>query len=462
MDDDFAELELLSLVSKVTSELQNHLGISEKTLAEFIIAKRLECSNFSEFKSKLAELGGASWPESLIESIDRLVRTMHPKFKAEKEAATEDHHKGRTLEEKETLFKGLSIPDKEFNGGDGDDIDETLALLEGLEDKARSARPERSSRKRSRSPEREDGTDSRHRRRERYRSRDRRDKAYDDDDEYMNGRREHKSRRDERDEYRSYRNGQRERRRKYDDEDNDNRMLRNPPQPEVDDSPILYKVYDGHVTGIREFGAFVNLHGVKGKVDGMVHISNLAQGQRDVDQETGMDLAPQARIQSGANNWSRSCSVTAIPSRLAAATLRKFDKPYAWVSSATQQERIRRKDTRPWSKVRQFTCTRAQHCSESRPNGSSTTRWFSLRRSTCIARRASNPSGSLMLLPRSSRLHLTTSSASARRLRESSRCTTSTRRKTTGDSALSAKLVGLVVAVAPGVNLGRLMFPLKV
>ncbi|OTA63599.1 ATP-dependent RNA helicase DHX8 [Hypoxylon sp. EC38] len=332
MDDDFAELELLSLVSKVTSELQNHLGISEKTLAEFIIAKRLECSNFSEFKSKLAELGGASWPESLIESIDRLVRTMHPKFKAGKEAATEDHHKVRTLEEKETLFKGLSIPDKEFNGGDGDDIDETLALLEGLEDKARSARPERSSRKRSRSPEREDGIDSRHRRRERYRSRDRRDKAYDDDDEYRNGRREYKSRRDEHDEYRSYRNGHRERRRKYKDEDDDNRMLQNPPEPEVDDAPILYKVYDGHVTGIKEFGAFVNLHGVKGKVDGMVHISNLAQGQRvnhpedllskgqnvkvkvikiepnriglsmkDVDQETGMDLAPQARIQSGAN-----------------------------------------------------------------------------------------------------------------------------------------------------------------
>ncbi|KAI1409568.1 ATP-dependent RNA helicase DHX8 [Hypoxylon sp. FL1857] len=300
MDDDFAELELLSLVSKVTSELQNHLGISEKTLAEFIIAKRLECTNFSEFKGKLADMGGASWPESLVESIDRLVRTMHPKFKAEKEAAKEDHQKGRTLEEKETLFKGLSIPDKEVNGDGGDDIDDTLALLEGLEGKARSTRPERSSRKRSRSPEREDGTDSRHRR----------DQAYDDEDEYRNSRREYRSRKDERDEYR----------RKYDDEDDDNHMLRRAPEPEVDDSPVLYKVYDGHVTGIKDFGAFVNLHGVKGKVDGMVHISNLAQGQRDVkvkvikiepsriglsmkdvDQETGMDLAPQARIQSGAN-----------------------------------------------------------------------------------------------------------------------------------------------------------------
>jgi ATP-dependent RNA helicase DHX8/PRP22 len=86
------------------------------------------------------------------------------------------------------------------------------------------------------------------------------------------------------------------------------------------------------VTGIKDFGAFVNLHGIRGKVDGMVHISNLVQGQRvnhpsdlltkgqevkvkinkmednriglsmkDVDQETGMDLAPAARIESGAN-----------------------------------------------------------------------------------------------------------------------------------------------------------------
>ncbi|XXG98459.1 hypothetical protein Hte_004783 [Hypoxylon texense] len=322
--DDFAELELLSLVSKVTSELQNHLSISDKTLAEFIIAKRLECKNFSDFKSQLAELGGASWPESLFDSIDRLVRTMHPNFKAEKESASEEPV--RTFEEKETLFKGLSIPDKEVDGAKGDDIDDTLALLEGLEGKARGARPERSSRKRSRSPEREDEKDSRRRRKERHRSRDRKEQDYEEDYGYRNDRKEHKSRREERD-------GRKERRRRYDDEDGeDDHMLRRAPEPEVDDSPVLYKVYDGHVTGIKDFGAFVNLHGVKGKVDGMVHISNLVQGQRinhpsdllsrgqevkvkvvkiegnriglsmkDADQETGMDLTPQARIQSGAN-----------------------------------------------------------------------------------------------------------------------------------------------------------------
>ncbi|TRX96790.1 hypothetical protein FHL15_002096 [Xylaria flabelliformis] len=308
--DDLHELELLSLVSKVTSELQNHLGINEKTLAEFIIAQRLQCTKLAEFKDKLAGMGGASWPDSLFDSIDRLVLTMHPKFKATNGNAKtleEDDKPIRSLREKETLFKGLSIPDKEIAAtNEVDEIDDTFALLEGLAPKPVRDAP---SRKRSRSPHDEDG---RHRRKERRRSRDRRDDDYDD---YRRSRRDGRSRRE----------------RKYDDYEDDD-VLRRPPEHELDNDPVLYKVYDGHVTGIKDFGAFVNLHGVKGKVDGMVHISNLVQGQRvnhpsdlltrgqsikvkvvkiegnriglsmkDVEQETGIDLAPAARIQSGAN-----------------------------------------------------------------------------------------------------------------------------------------------------------------
>jgi ATP-dependent RNA helicase DHX8/PRP22 len=317
--DDFEELELLSLVSKVTSELQNHLGISEKVLAEFIIAQRLECSNIADFRKKLVGMGGAKWPESLFESIDHLVRTMHPKFKATANGtshAADDEPSGRSREEKKSLFSGLTIPDKEapVGAGDGDAFDDTLAQLEGLVPKAQKPRTEAVSRKRSRSPEDED---SRYRRKERRRSRDGQRRDYDGDDTYDRPSRKHRSKRDE------YERGRR---------DDDDEMFRRPPEPEVDDEPVLYKVYDGHVTGIKDFGAFVNLHGVRGKVDGMVHISNLVQGQRvnhpsdlltrgqdvkvkvakiegnriglsmkDVDQETGRDLVPQARIQSGAN-----------------------------------------------------------------------------------------------------------------------------------------------------------------
>ncbi|KAK1752262.1 ATP-dependent RNA helicase [Echria macrotheca] len=290
--DDLESLDLLSLVSKVTSELQNHLGINEKTLAEFVIAQRLECADFDQFKAKLDAVG-AGFPQSLVESIDRLVLAMHPKFKGQRKGAGNDEHEHRSAEEKTKVFKGLTIPDQEI-----DAIDDTLALLENLEPKRPNG--DRPQRKRSLSPD-EYRDDSRRKRKDRYRSRsplERRSIS-------PRGRRK---------------NGH------YDD---DNTFRRAPP-PELDDTPTLYKVYDGHVTGVKDFGAFVNIHGVRGKVDGLVHISAFGQrvnhpsdvvtkGQnvkvkvvkieggrvglsmKDVDQETGLDMAPQMRLGSGAN-----------------------------------------------------------------------------------------------------------------------------------------------------------------
>lgn len=324
--DDLESLELLSLVSKVTSELQNHLGVGDKTLAEFIIAQHSECKNLDEFQQKL-EAMGADLPQSLIESVDRLVLTMHPKFKGAKGRNGASAENGaQKVAEKTKVFKGLALPDKEIPWQDEDDgnanagtdaIDDTLALLEGLESKARTEKPAKSSRKRSRSPE--DEYERGRGRKERYRSRSR---------SVEDNRRRRKSGYEE-DEYGRSRNGHKSSRRRRDDDD----QFRRPPTPEIDNEPVLYKVYDGHVTGVKDFGAFVNIHGVRGKVDGLVHVSALVEGQRvnhpsdlvsrgqpvkikivkiegtriglsmkDVDQETGRDLAPQARIQSGANS----------------------------------------------------------------------------------------------------------------------------------------------------------------
>lgn len=95
-------------------------------------------------------------------------------------------------------------------------------------------------------------------------------------------------------------------------------------KPELDDEPQPFKIYEGRVNGIKDFGCFVSLDGVKGKKEGLVHISQLPskggrinhpsdvvkRGQevkvkvtaiagsrislsiKDVDQETGEDLAP--------------------------------------------------------------------------------------------------------------------------------------------------------------------------
>ncbi|TVY78508.1 Pre-mRNA-splicing factor ATP-dependent RNA helicase prp22 [Lachnellula suecica] len=321
--DDLESLELLSLVSKVTSELQNHLGIGDKTLAEFIISKHEGCKNLDEFQQKLEGLGG-DLPQSLIESVDRLVLTMHPKYKGANGRNGTSAENGSKVAEKTKVFKGLALPDKELPWQDEADdmnagpdaIDDTLALLEGLESKARTEKPVKPSRKRSRSPEEE--YDRGRGRKDRYRSRSRSAEDF--------RRRRRKDR--EEDEFGRSKNGHKSSRRRRDEDD----QFRRPPTPEIDDAPVLFKVYEGHVTGVKDFGAFVNIHGVKGKVDGLVHVSALVEGQRvnhpsdlvsrnqpvkvkvlkiegtriglsmkDVDQETGRDLAPQERIQSGAN-----------------------------------------------------------------------------------------------------------------------------------------------------------------
>ena len=328
--DDLASLELLSLVAKVTSELQNHLGINEKTLAEFVIAQHSECHSLVEFKSRLEEMG-ADFPQSLIESLDRLILTMHPKHKGKANGATavtEVTEKGNGLnevEKKTRIFKGLAVPDKEQKWDDEDlelevnngpgmgALDDTFAMLEGLAGNRKEATNGNNGRKRDRSP---DDVGEGRRKRDRYRSRSR---SYSRE---KNGRhRRHGD--DHRDKYGGSRRIER------DDDDN---YFKRPPTPEIDDAPKLFKIYDGVVTGLKHFGVFVNLQGVKGRASGLVHVSAMQAGARvndpadlvsqgqpvkvkvlsiqdgkiglsmkEVDQVTGRDLVPQKRLASGAN-----------------------------------------------------------------------------------------------------------------------------------------------------------------
>lgn len=49
---------------------------------------------------------------------------------------------------------------------------------------------------------------------------------------------------------------------------------------EYDELPQLNKIYKGHVKNLTHFGAFVQLHGVRGKQDGLVHISAFSRQRR--------------------------------------------------------------------------------------------------------------------------------------------------------------------------------------
>lgn len=319
--EDLQALELLSLVSKVASEIQNHMGISDKTIAEFVIAQHAESKNVQEFKSKLAAF---DFPSTLAESIDRLVLTMHPKYQRKQATLTEDHDdqdRDDDRDRKTRVFKGLALPDKEMTWDDEpeeqdaklDAMDDTFALLEGLAGQGKT----NGSRKRSVSPAEHDDLDLGRTKKSRRTSPppppSHRHDDYVFEDEFGRNRTWRAPEDDDRKSRRRRRSRSGERTRRQ-------------PTPDLDETPVLYKIYDGRVTGVKDFGVFVNLRGVMGKVDGLVHVSAMAdhkvnhpsdlvsrnqdvkvkvmkvQDKRislsmaEVDQVTGQDFAPHKRI----------------------------------------------------------------------------------------------------------------------------------------------------------------------
>lgn len=304
----FAALEHLSLVAKITSELNNHLGISDKVIAEFIIDLHSQCSTSKEFARRLNSEGG-DLPFTLIDSVDRLILTLRPKETSNKNghAIGDDNLLENGSDRKSRIFKGLALPDRDvegsWSGGESEDgdvkpqlhnqtLEDTFAELENIGKKYQPPRNGGSSRKRSRSPRSDDygkqQGSGQYRRVKRSRSRSptghdgsRRSAAR--VDEY--GRVRRLSPRDAREVRSAGRrfSGSVSPARHYDstrfrDQGKNGRGRRQ--QEQLDDRAIEGKVYQGRATGLKDFGVFVNLHGVVGKVDGLVHISQMLEGTR--------------------------------------------------------------------------------------------------------------------------------------------------------------------------------------
>ncbi|KAJ1902375.1 DEAH-box ATP-dependent RNA helicase prp22 [Coemansia sp. IMI 209127] len=240
-------LEYLSLVSKVTNELSNHTGISDKDVTEYIVHLHRESSGYSEFKRKLDQ-DECGFSEALIQTLHRLITTMKPKPKPKENgegkewtikiinAATEI---GLLRSTEEGIEAGVA---RDTAAGA---LVEILIVTDtqGMNDPATSNAPQST----------------------------------------------HRSANSSR----------------------------------LDETPVQYKIYEGRVTNLKDFGAFVSLDGVKGRVEGMVHISAIQKGVRignprevldrgqsvkvkvlsiigsklglsmkDVDQDTGEDLTP--------------------------------------------------------------------------------------------------------------------------------------------------------------------------
>ena len=117
------KLKYLQLLSKVTSELENNLGMGDKTLAEFVIDIALTCENFKDFDKKLRE-NGAELPIDFVDKIHRLVRHLHPKFAVDRSQSAKASEASAPPK-----MSGLAIPDSKDRSKR---IDEEL-VQEGLE-----------------------------------------------------------------------------------------------------------------------------------------------------------------------------------------------------------------------------------------------------------------------------------------------------------------------------------------
>lgn len=228
-----------------------------------------------KFKQLLKE-ADADFPDAFLDNLDRIIKTMKPAPKVST----------FTADDKASHLPGLALADdpnwRKKREQDMAVADDMMAELEGL---AGSAPPptqqehndsrHSSSRSRHRSPP----TD-RHRRRHRSRS---------PSSSTSSSRRDHRP---------------------------SSRQV-------MDDEPVLYKIYDGQITNIRDFGAFVRLEGIRGGGEGLVHIGQIAPtriedihsavhrqqlvkvkvisingrkvglSMKEVDQHTGQDLNPQ-------------------------------------------------------------------------------------------------------------------------------------------------------------------------
>ncbi|KAH8008826.1 hypothetical protein HPB51_005873 [Rhipicephalus microplus] len=310
---EIAKLEYLSLVSKICTELDNHLGINDKDMAEFIIDLADKNNTFESFKKALQE-NEAEFSDSFVANLLRIIQHMRPKKAgATSKEGFEDKPKTE-LDMKRERFPFLALPnDPNVNKLLEEDVkvaSDAFAQLEALAPAARHK-----SRSRSKSPYSKRFSRHRSRSRSRDRNRDRnRDRS-------------------------------RDRRRSRSRERHHGSSRKDRSAVPVSPDPVVGQIYNGKVTNIMQFGCFVQLEGLPKRWEGLVHISQLrregritnvgdvvTRGQRvkvkvlsftgqktslsmkDVDQDTGEDLNPVRRAgdtdnTESARNPDRPCSL---------------------------------------------------------------------------------------------------------------------------------------------------------
>ncbi|XP_011192379.2 ATP-dependent RNA helicase DHX8 [Zeugodacus cucurbitae] len=111
--DELRRLEYLSLVSKICTELENHLGLNDKDLAEFIIDLEHKNPTFDAFRKALHE-NGAEFPDSFVTNLQRIINLMKPGRDAE-EPEGGGSFKTAKADQLTRMFPGLALPNDKFS-----------------------------------------------------------------------------------------------------------------------------------------------------------------------------------------------------------------------------------------------------------------------------------------------------------------------------------------------------------
>lgn len=214
------------LLCQVCTELENHVGVSDKTLAEFIISLAEENDGLPAFQRAL-EANGAEFPDSFTSTLHALILRLKPKKKAAAAAGPAAAKKAISTEK----FPGLAIPD-------------TAPVRFSPSPPKNRPSPPRDSR---------GGRDDRDRDRDRGRDRSReRDRSRDRGRDSRGGDRDGDRRRD-----------------RWEDD-------RSKPRVEAprETEPQIYSVYRGRVANTMDFGVFITLEQF-GRKEGLLHISQI-------------------------------------------------------------------------------------------------------------------------------------------------------------------------------------------
>ncbi|XP_006624328.1 ATP-dependent RNA helicase DHX8 [Apis dorsata] len=316
--DEVAKLEHLSLVSKICTELENHLGLNDKDLAEFIIHLAEKNNTFDKFKKVLIE-NGAEFSESFMANLLRIIQHMKPTKSQEK--LSKSTTKQDELAQK---FPVLALPNEEPKTVD-DIVSSAMASLEELAPSKKSSKQDDQSNNNDKKNKHSRRSRSKDRRRHKSRSPYRKDRRYKSRSRSRSKSRDRSRSRDRRRHRSRDRKRSRSRDRKFhrDRYSNKSDRSRSRSAEELSMDPEVGKIYSGKVANIVPFGCFVQLEGLKRRWEGLVHISQLrregrvasasdvvSRGQKvlvkvlniggqkvslsmkDVDQETGRDLNP--------------------------------------------------------------------------------------------------------------------------------------------------------------------------